>query len=320
MTSPAAHLQSDKSTPVQGAFDFIDGQVQKAQALLRTGAERESLPAPAWRGLLKTLSGEILKASEAVNPAPLLAGLLTCRHGTPAARHALHLSYLCALSANRLELSLPQREALVSAALIADIGMYELKNHLDGRRRDQLTDEERAGVQSHTTDSVCIARDLGIRDTLLLTLIAYHHEDGTGASGPIGFPLLGSQYRPHQLLALLDRLTALLRHRSYRPNGFIDPLFECLPQERASQFDPSITNAVLAVLGGFPPGALVRLRSGGVAVVVESADREVPRMFTINPPNGVGPEVTVDTKELAPAFGVGVASREILGAALNKLP
>lgn len=175
--------------------------------------------------------------------------------------HALHVACVCSLLAQRLGWDRHDQERIIGAALTMNIAMIELQGVL-ARQAAPLTRRQRELIHDHPHQASLMLRAAGLDDEPWLSAVEDHHE----RSGDGGYP--GSRAEPgtmSQLLRLTDQFTAKHSARATRP---------ALPAQVAARQlfieNPGDPLAALLIkeFGIYPPGCLVRLASGELAIVV----------------------------------------------------
>ena len=204
-----------------------------------------------------------------------------CTHDTDAVLACLNLDYempyevihhllaavLCELIGKRLGVKEESRSSLVMAALTHDIGLIDLQDTLD-KQEGPLTVSQKTRVAAHSTESTQVLRDLGVRDPTWLDAVLHHHERIDGS----GYPdqLVGDALRPPaRILAVADNYSAMVRDRPYRKAMVSRAAMRELMVDQGNKIDQRLIQAMIKEIGIFPPGVLVKLASGEVAVVKE---------------------------------------------------
>lgn len=229
-----------------------------------------------------------------------LAVQKACEHNTDAALASLHLDYdmpyevvhhleaavLCELISQKLEIQPAARLTLINAALTHDISLIDIQDALN-RQRGPMKPDQAARVQSHPTDSVAALRALGVADPHWLVPVGQHHERIDGS----GYPArtVGAEISlPSRILAVADIYSALIRERPYRKAVVSSNAMREMLVEQGSKTDLQLTQLMIKALGVFPPGALVQLATGEVAVVLERrANSAQPIVAAFLKPDGL---------------------------------
>ena len=194
------------------------------------------------------------------------------RYGVVRSLHAAAAAYLIAL---RLGWTPERCLTLVKAAFTMNLGMLDIQERLSNQAR--LPDpKQRQALQAHPTTSLAILKDSGVTDAEWLQTVAQHHEKPGGGGYPAGVTEVGEMANA---LRTVDVYTAKLAGRSGR---------DCLSPPRAAR-DLLVVErgnpfalALITEFGVHPPGSLVRLNGGEVAVVVQrTADTTAPQVAVL---------------------------------------
>ncbi len=194
------------------------------------------------------------------------------RYGVVRSLHAAVAAYLIAL---RLGWTPERCLTLVKAAFTMNLGMLDIQERLSNQAR--LPDpKQRHAVQTHPTASLATLQASGVTDPEWLQTVAQHHEKPGGGGYPTGTSEVGEMANA---LRTVDVYTAKLAGRSGRDS--LPPTRaarDLLVLERGNPF----AAALITEFGVHPPGSLVRLHGGEVAVVVQrTADGTAPQVAVL---------------------------------------
>jgi HD-GYP domain-containing protein (c-di-GMP phosphodiesterase class II) len=194
------------------------------------------------------------------------------RYAVVRSLHAAAAAYLIAL---RLGWAPERCLTLVKAAFTMNLGMLDIQERLSNQAR--LPDpKQRQALQTHPTASLAILKDSGVTDAEWLQTVAQHHEKPGGGGYPTGVSEVGEMANA---LRTVDVYTAKLAGRSGRDS--LPPsraARDLLIDERGNPF----ALALITEFGAHPPGTLVRLNGGEVAVVVQrTADSAAPQVAVL---------------------------------------
>jgi HD-GYP domain-containing protein (c-di-GMP phosphodiesterase class II) len=203
-----------------------------------------------------------------------LATVLLQRQGRYSFRHSVDVAIACQVVGTTLNVGEPDLTSIVAAALTMNIAMLELQDTLQDQH-EPLTDTQRQQVQEHPGKGEALLRERGVDDEVWLHAVHCHHEaiDGTG---------YGRQEKdgevpiPAQFIALADvycaRISSRVNRRALRPSTALKALF----LDQAKKVRHGLASQFIKAVGVFPPGTLVRLQNGEIAIVTrrgESASR-----------------------------------------------
>ena len=163
------------------------------------------------------------------------------------------------------------------AALMHDIG--KVKTPLEVLNKPgRLTDEEFVVMRRHVVDGAEILRATPDIPTLAPTVAFEHHLRLDGTGYPFGVQRsalnLGTM-----LCSIADVFDAMRSQRKYQAAQPTDRILEVLKHEDGAQFDRHLVRRFVQLVGIYPAGNLVKLKTGDTAVVtrVYAPDPHRPR-------------------------------------------
>jgi HD-GYP domain-containing protein (c-di-GMP phosphodiesterase class II) len=214
-----------------------------------------------------------------------------------------HAGIVCVFAARALDLPACEARALACAALTYDVALGPLAARLNGQS-EQLSPEQRAQVQAHPRDGLCLLAAAGVEDSLWLDAIVHHHERLDGSGYPDG--LRGEGLRATtRLLAIVDIYTAMVRPRVYREALPAKMALRSIFLERGKLVDEGLAAMLVKELGVFPPGTLVRLANKEVGIVVRRGkDAAHPQVARVMTPEGFRASVPVVRDTSDPEFAI----------------
>ena len=187
-------------------------------------------------------------------------------------RHSIHCAVLATMTARQLGWDDSRVASLGHAALSMNLGILELQATL-AEQEDPPTRKQLDRIRAHPDAAVALLRAAGIVDEDWLAIVADHHEHTGGGGYPSG---KSEVHQGAHVLRAIDVYMAKISPRAKRagvsPQLAVRQLFQQNPRDPLSM-------AVVKTLGVHPPGSLVRLRSGEIAVSIR------------RPPSGTHPVV-----------------------------
>lgn len=194
-----------------------------------------------------------------------LAGIQLLSEGRYSLRRSLQAAILTELVLKAQQVPSEQRVWVVAAALTANLPILELQDLL--YHQDQpLSQAQKQQTHDHPRVAAERLAQLGVSDALWLDVVAQHHETQDGRGYPAR--LAGDQLRPEALLVgLCDRLIALCSARAHKPATPLSLVLKEMFQARGPGREGELMAQLVKLTGVYPPGTLVRLASGDVAVV-----------------------------------------------------
>ena len=167
------------------------------------------------------------------------------------------------------------------SALMHDIGKVRTPKEILNKP-DKLTDDEFAIMRRHVVDGAEILRRTP-EMPILAPVVAFEHHlriDGTGY--PFGVKRVGLNVGT-MLCSISDVYDAMRSQRAYQQAFPTDRILAVLKKNDGSQFDQHLVRRFVQLLGIYPPGNLVKLSTGEVAVVtkVHAPDPYRPRVRVV---------------------------------------
>ena len=195
------------------------------------------------------------------------------------ASHALLCAVVCHMTAIKLAIPEPQRAALVTAALLMNIGMARDQDSL-ARQNTPPTDWQRTLIQEHPQKSVAILQGFGIEDVEVLDIVRWHHEPDAAEGLP-------STAMARQVLAMADSFVAKMAARKTRVS--LSPVKAVKSMVMGAQgAAQGIASAMAQAAGFYPPGTYVKLANGETALSVQRGERaNTPWVIPILDKDGV---------------------------------
>lgn len=219
-------------------------------------------------GLAKGAVSECV-ASVLRNPDAMLFLAQMEEKNLPNSEHAFNVCVYSIILGRRCGLRAGQLENLGFCGLLHDIGNIEIPGFILNKP-GPLSEEEFAVVQQHTVygrDILMAARNIypGAVDA------AYgHHEclDGSGYPRRLAEHQINFNTR---VVAVVDKYAALTRNTVYRPaHNHLDAVALLNAMAQGNKIDKALCDSFIACLGFYPPGTIVELNSGEVAIVLKS--------------------------------------------------
>jgi putative nucleotidyltransferase with HDIG domain len=164
------------------------------------------------------------------------------------------------------------------SALMHDIGKVRTPQEILNKP-DKLTDDEFEVMRRHTVEGAEILRRTP-EMPILAPVVAFEHHlrnDGTGYPFGVKRPTLNLGT---MLCGIADVYDAMRSQRAYQQAFPTDRILAVLKRNDGTQFDQNLVRRFVQLLGIYPPGNLVRLTSGEIAVVtqVHAPDPHRPRV------------------------------------------
>ena len=194
------------------------------------------------------------------------------------------------------------------AALLHDVGKAAVYDRVR-RPLEEMDDEERALAESHPLEgSRLIARSTSLNATTVRCMrvaLEHHAASGPRTGGSACYPTLPEGWQTSRLaeiVSVADCYVSLQMHRSERGRS-VTPYVALgmLLGPLSGRFDPVVLSALVSSVGFYPPGQLVELTDGRIAVALapNPEDLSHPSVRVIMDECGV-PFSPLEAKELRP--------------------
>ena len=149
--------------------------------------------------------------------------------------------------AHQMRCSSQLMDSIREGALLHDIGKIGISD-LILHKPDVLLREEREIIQQHPSIGVDIVGKAGLSDAVL-EMIRSHHERFDGKGYPDG-RFAGELRLSTRILTVADAFDAMTSDRPYRSGISLAQAREELQRGKGTQFDPTVVEAMLAVMDG----------------------------------------------------------------------
>lgn len=203
-----------------------------------------------------------------------------CEDDIDAALAAPHLDYinpylivhqvmgavLAEITARGSNLGPEERLPILCAALTRDIGLFAIQAELD-QCSGPLSPALRSAIDGHPDAGAELLRRAGVDDPVWLDAVRQHHErlDGSGYPNKLA---AGAITQGARILAITDTYSAMTKPRPYRSKEYIaQNALRDIYQQKDRLLDGELIQRMIKEIGIFPPGSIVRLKSGEVGVI-----------------------------------------------------
>ena len=153
------------------------------------------------------------------------------------------------------------------SALMHDIGKVRTPKEVLNKP-DKLTDPEFEIMRRHTVDGAEILRRTPEMPILAPVVAFEHHLRSDGTGYPLGVKR-ASLNLGTMMCGIADVYDAMRSQRAYQQAFPTDRILAVLRRNDGKQFDQNLVRRFVQLLGIYPPGNLVRLSSGEIAVVTQ---------------------------------------------------
>lgn len=173
---------------------------------------------------------------------------------------------LAEVIARRSGMTPEERLPIVCAALTRGFGMLPIQAELD-QCNGNLPEPLKRAVTDHPAIGAEMLRRAGVTDDAWLAAVSEYHErlDGSGYPRKLHATDIGKGGR---ILAIADTYSAMTKPRPYRNKEHsAQNALRDIFQKRDVSLDGEMIQAMIKEIGLFPPGSIVKLKNGEVAVI-----------------------------------------------------
>lgn len=261
--SSSSYRNSTQTPASQPVYDQMDGLVLNLKHILTTALkspEQIDLPARIWN-LASNIQALCLEDLDSALAAPYLDS-----HNPYIVVHQIMGAILTEIIAGRKGLSVSDRLPLVCAALTRDIGQLAIQSALD-KCEGPLPPTLSQALQEHPNRGKEILSRAGVADSDWLHAVRQHHErlDGSGYPAKLRDNEVSVGAR---ILAISDTYSAMTKPRSYRTKAYHPQnALRDIYLKKDSHMDGELIQVLIKELGMMPPGSIVKLKNGEIAVI-----------------------------------------------------
>ena len=182
------------------------------------------------------------------------------------AEHCLRVAIFTVAFARFLGLPDEDLEIAGMCGLLHDLGKLKVPDRILNKP-GALSPDEYAIMQQHTTFGYELLSSDPKLDPIIRDVTRHHHERLDGR----GYPQQLEEWqisRFARLVSIVDAFDAMTSDRCYRDGIPASDAIRVLYRNRGRQFDADMVEAFIRMVGIYPPGTLVELNSGEVALIV----------------------------------------------------
>ncbi len=237
-------------------------------------AEIEGMPdAPAALQTVEGLADAVMQ-----NRTALVALTAMRNYDNYTFTHMVNVSILAMAQARALGIDGRLLREFGMSALMHDIGKVRTPKDILNKP-DKLTDAEFVIMRRHVVDGAEILRRTP-EMPILAPVVAFEHHLRLDGSGYPFTVQRASMNLGSMLCAIADVYDAMRSQRIYQQAHPTDRIMAVLKRNEGAQLDQHLVRRFVQLLGIYPPGNLVRLSTGEIAVVlhVHAPDPHRPRV------------------------------------------
>ncbi len=189
--------------------------------------------------------------------------------------HSINVAIITASFCRFLGMNDAEIKKYSLGALFHDLGKTKIPIEII-TKPGGFTKEEVQLMNQHPTFGKEILMSQQVTDQQIIDAVYEHHERTDGSGYPRG--LNGEQISlGGRLVSIADVYDALTSDRPYRDGDPPKEVLRYMYKLSASDFDPDLLQQFIQSIGIYPVGSLVRLQSGFLAIVVESAKEDITK-------------------------------------------
>jgi putative nucleotidyltransferase with HDIG domain len=216
----------------------------------------------------------------------LVALTALCQYDNYTFTHMVNVGVLTMAQARSVGIEGATLRQFGLAGLMHDLGKIRTPREILAKP-DKLSDDEFAIMKRHPVDGAEILRRQ-IEMPPLAAVVAFEHHlriDGTGYPEGVRRPSLNVAT---QMCAIADVYDAMRSQRAYQDAYPTDRILAVLEQNDGKRFDQHLVRRFSQLMGIYPPGNMVRLDTGAIAVVLRThaPDPARPAVRVVIGPSG----------------------------------
>ena len=198
--------------------------------------------------------------------------------------HMLNVSIIAMHFSSRLGFDKEDVLDIGIAALFHDIGkLYISRKVLN--KKDKLAEQEFNQIRSHTLLGAEMMLNYVDSLGVLPVVVSFEHHLKYDLTG---YPKLPYVLKPHivsLIVSICDVYDALSQRRGYKQDYSPDIVYSIMNKDKGSAFEPGLLDRFFRIIGVWPPGAIVSLDNGMIAVVRDENESDIlrPKIEIIHP-------------------------------------
>ena len=284
-----------KAPPARGLVEDWEQVAEQLESLIK-GLARDA----AFVGNIRTLA---LRIDELIRRDSDLAIYLILRQENVqyfnyGYTHAVHVAVTCVLVARQMGWTGEPVLRLAEAALTMNVAIAALQGRI-ATQDFELQEKQKLALLAHPQAGVALLRQAGVTDQDWLDAVAQHHEHADGSGYPEGLREISPLAR---VLRHADAFTASISPRHIRQALTAQEAERQLFREDHAG---EISTALIKAFGIHPPGDMVRLASGEIALVMRrSANARTPLAASITDRHGSPVPHTLARNTAEPEYAI----------------
>ena len=220
------------------------------------------------------------------------------RKDKSATQHAFNVCVYSIVLGRLIGMDERQLEVLGTCGLLNDIGMVKIPEHIL-HKPGKLSEEEADIVRHHTQEGQAILMSGHNLFSGVIESAYGHHENIDGSGYPRG--LRGHQISVNcKIVSIVDKYDAIISPKPYRPAAdHLSAMSTLNRLVKEDKIDAALAASFASYLGIYPPGCIVGLSSGEVAIVLESNPKQRlrPQVLVVRDPQKLPVQIFIDLAE-----------------------
>lgn len=203
--------------------------------------------------------------------------------------HCMNVAVFVLMQAEALGMERTHMADIGMAAMLHDVGRLSSHKEAIESGNDNMSEADvNAGVAQDIKGAKMLLETEGI--SILAAIVAYEHNIRYDRSGGGPGKIYGEELNlVSMMIAIACHYDRLRRKPFYGLEGGPEKVYDDMMKLSGKDFHPDLLNSFFSLVGVFPPGTLVELDTGEVALVVQSSlmDKKRPRVEVLYGPDGV---------------------------------
>ncbi|MCE5190807.1 MAG: HD-GYP domain-containing protein [Actinomycetia bacterium] len=199
------------------------------------------------------------------DPAAVLGLTAIKSHDDYTLNHSINVCILALSLGASLGLDAESLKSLGLSALLYDLGKVRIPEDILNKEGPLSSDEWQI-VKSHASEGADLLKRIQLVDQMPM-VVAYEHHQRHDMQGYPEMRVPSEQHLFSKIVALCDAYDAMTTRRPFRREIRPDKALAVLMQGRNKAYDPSLTKALVAMLGIYPMGAVLHMNDGSTGVV-----------------------------------------------------
>lgn len=244
---------------------------EKARRIAGLTKDMSTKPANAIQNM-DEIVGEMV--SDILNSDDLLTNMVSMDSDDYSeAHHTANVAMLSLMLGAAEELSENDMKTLASGALLHDIGMLKVPHNIR-YKKEALSKAELNIYKQHPLLGRKLIEMVKKMDSRLMSIIEHHHEylDGSGYPYGIKSGQISKLVRIITIVDLYDELcNPVDNDKALTPKVALATLYS----KYEHKIDRSLVQKLIGILGIYPPGTIVKLSDGSIALVISTEPNHV---------------------------------------------